>query len=325
MVNVKYLLVEFYGRVMALMAKKWFAVLTGLLVLLVAATAAAAPAGSAAGLPPGDGVNAIAVEQWTGKVFTVLPLERGGKAAGYAFTLVTERPDLLTPAGSIRADWLEGKRLEVTAVKRLPAYEDGPPVTDYEVVFRETGGGVVLAAKALGGQVAQMVPAEDLAGAQKRFAGKTVFSKRTAIPAFQEEPGTIKVKINEPLKVEDVIAGISADEPIWLVVSTAEGSKGYIAIAYSLTNVHPGIWMTARPWEAVLFEEDPRTLYAWDEQTWAAINDGVAKTGMVPDQVRLAWGEPLNVVRADGEETWYYPDKIVKFHPAAGLFLIQSR
>ncbi len=306
---------------MALVAKKWFAGLTALLVLLVAA----AVAGPVAGAPPGQEAAAIPAEQWVGKVFVVLPLERGKKAEGYAFTLVTERPDLLAASGNIRADWLEGKRLEVTAVKRLPAYQEGPPIIDYEVIFREAGSGVIVAAKASGGQVAQMVPAEDLTEAQKRFAGKAVFSKRLAIPIFQEEPGTIKVKINEPLKVEDVIAGISANEPIWLVVSTADKSKGYIAIAYSLTNVQPGIWMTARPWEAVLFEEDPRTLYAWDEQTWAAINDGVAKPGMVPDQVRLAWGEPLNVIRADGEEIWYYPDKIVKFHPMAGLFLIQSR
>ncbi len=109
------------------------------------------------------------------------------------------------------------------------------------------------------------------------------------------------------------------------MVSTADKRRGYIAIAYSLTNVQPGIWSAVRPWEAVLFEDNPRTIYSWEDQTWEAINEGMVKQGMTPGQVRLAWGEPRNIVKTDGEETWYYPDKLVKFHPAAGLYLIQSR
>ncbi|MDR7868009.1 MAG: hypothetical protein RIN56_14525 [Sporomusaceae bacterium] len=299
--------------------KKWRVGLVALLALLLAGLGA----GPVLGAPGPD--TAEPLEKWVGKVFVVLPLERGKKAEGYAFTLAAPRPELLTAGGNIRADWLEGKRLEVVAVKKLPAFDQGPLVNDYEVVFRIQGGDASLTAKAQGGQVAQLVPADDLAAAQKQFAAKEVFSKRLAIPAYQEEPGTIRVKINEPLTVEDVIAGIDADEPIWLVVSTADKRKGYIAIAYSLTNVQHGFWPSAKPWESVLFESDPRLLFAWDDQTWAAINDGVAKAGMVPDQVRLAWGEPLSIVQSAGEETWHYPDKIVKFHPATGLFLIQSR
>ncbi len=298
---------------------KWRVGLAALLVLLLAGLGTG-PAWGASGPDA-----ATEPEKWVGKVFVVLPLERGKKAEGYTFTLTAPRPELLTAGGNIRADWLEGKRLEVMAVKKLPAFEQGPPVNDYEVAFRIQGSETSLTAKALGGQVTQLVPADDLAAAQQHFAARVVFSKRLAIPAYQEEPGTIRVKINEPLTVEDVIAGIDADEPIWLVVSTADKRIGYLAIAYSLTNVQHGFWSSARPWESVLFEDDPRLLFAWDDQTWAAINDGVAKDGMVPDQVRLAWGEPLSIVRISGEETWYYPDKIVKFHPAAGVFLIQSR
>ncbi len=299
--------------------KKWRVGLAAFLVLLLAGLGT----GSVLGAPGQDAPEQV--EKWVGKVFVVLPLERGKKAEGYAFSMTAPRRELQTEGGNIRADWLEGKRLEVTAVKRLPAFEQGPPVDDYEVVFLIQGSDAYLSAKALGGQVTQLVPADDLAAARQHFAGKVVFSKRLAIPAYQEEPGTIRVRINEPLTVEDVIAGIDADEPIWLVVSTADKRKGYIAIAYSLTNVQHGFWSSARPWEAVLFESDPRLLFSWDDQTWAAINEGMAKPGMVPDQVRLAWGEPLSIVRSAGEETWHYPDKIVKFHPAAGLFLIQSR
>jgi hypothetical protein len=182
-------------------------------------------------------------------------------------------------------------------------------------LFRETAWWGGFGREGFGGQVAKMVPRRSCRVRRKRFAGKTVLSKRTAIPAFQEEPGTIKVKINEPLKVEDVIAGISADEPIWLVVSTAEGSKGYIAIAYSLTNVHPGIWMTARPWEAVLFEEDPRTLYAWDEQPGRLINDGVAKDGDGARQVRLRGDAAERCPGRRGRDV-VLSGQNMKFHPA---------
>lgn len=274
---------------------------------------------------PGQEPAAIPVEEWTGKIFTVLPLEGGKKAEGYAFTLKTPRPELTTAEGNIRADWLEGKKLEVVSVKQLAAGQQAAPLNDYEVVFRETTSGALLTAPALGGQVAQVVLASDLAEAQKYFAAKVVYSKRLAIPAYQTAPGMIQVKINEPLRVEDVIAGISSAEPIWLVVSTADKRRGYIAVAYSLTNVQPGIWTGTKPWTAVLFEEDPQALYAWDEEIWTAINSGLAKQGMIPDQVRLAWGEPLSIVRADGEETWYYPDKLVKIHPQTGLYLIQTR
>lgn len=289
--------------------------------LLLAAGLVAAPAWGA----PGQEPAAVPVEAWAGKVFTVLPLEGGRKAEGYAFTFQTPRPELTTAGGNIRADWLEGKRLEVVSVRPLPSGPQAAPLNDYEVVFRETVSGALLAAPALGGQVAQVVLASDLAEAQKRFAAKVIYSKRLAIPAYQTAPGMIQVKINEPLKVEDVIAGVSSAEPIWLVVSTADKRRGYIAIAYSLTNLQAGVWTGARPWTAVLFEEDPQALYTWDEEIWAAINSGQAKQGMIPDQVRLAWGEPLSIVRTEGEETWYYPDKRIKFHPQTGLYLIQTR
>ncbi len=297
-------------------------VLAGLVViLLLSAGLAVVPAVGA----PGQEPAAIPVEEWPGKVFVVLPLEGGQKAEGYAFKLQTPRPDLTTAEGNIRADWLEGKQLEVVTVKKLASAQQESPLNDYEVAFREKAGGTLLTAPALGGQVPQLVLAADLAEAQKRFTAKVVYSKRLAIPAYQETPGTIQVKINEPLTVENVIAGISAAEPIWLVVSTADKRKGYIAIAYSQTNAQPGVWPGASPWTAVLFEENPQTVYAWDDEIWANINAGLAKPGMIPDQVRLAWGEPQSVVQADGEETWYYPDKLVKFHPQTGLYLIQTR
>lgn len=297
-------------------------VLAGLAIaLLLSVGLTVAPAWGA----PEQNPVTLPVDEWTGKLFVVLPLEAGKKAEGYAFTFQAQRPELLTAEGNIRADWLEGKRLEVVSIRRLAMFQQEPPIYDYEVVFRETSGGALLNAAALGGQVTQVVLADDLADAQKHFAGTTIYSKRLAIPAYQETPGTIQVKINEPLTVDNVIAGINAAEPIWLVVSTADKRKGYIAIAYSLTNVQPGVWPWPKPWTAVLFEENPQTIYSWDDETWTNINAGVAKQGMIPDQVRLAWGEPQSVLKTDGEETWYYPDKVIKFHPQTGLYLIQTR
>lgn len=297
---------------------------TRLLLAVLLLTMALLAAGPAAGAPVPESA-ALPIEEWTGKVFAVLPLEGGKKAEGYPFTLNEPHPRLMTEK-NIRADWLEGKKLVVTTVRKIAAVSQDPRICDYEVTFRETDSGVILTAPALGGQVAQLVPADDLAAAQKYFAGKVVFSKRQSIPAFQQGPGTVGVRVDEPLAVADVIYGITADEPIWLVVTTLDNKKGYIAIAYSLTNVQRGFWAeNGRPWEAVLFEQNPRTLYAWDDSVWATINAGEVKTGMAPDQVRLAWGRPHRIELTGGEEVWFYPAKMVKFHPTAGVYLVQER
>lgn len=296
----------------------------GLVVCLVFPLAAALPA---AGQGSGDASSAaVPVEQWTGKVFTVLPLEGGKKAEGYPFRLVAAGSEQTVAGGTnIRAGWLEGKKLEVVEAKLINTVQEVPAVQDYEVTFREQAGGATIIARAMGGQVESLVPADDLVNARKHFAGKTVYSKRQAIAAFQDTPGTVTVRIDEPLQITDVIAGISANEPIWLVVATQDNRKGYIAIAYTLTNVQPGYWRDGKPWLSVVFEQNPRELFTWDDETWANINAGVVKAGMLRDQVRLAWGEPLSVRSADGEEVWYYADKLVKFHSAAGLYLIQER
>ena len=263
----------------------------------------------------------LKIMDWPGTVFQVLPLELDQKEQGYSmFTLVGSNPALLNDHGSIRADWMEGRKLEVLSVRATGGIND-----NYEVSFRESESGVVMTSIAMGNQVAQVIRYEDLVNARARFLGKTIFRRDHYIREYRPYGGSYVVRIDEPLKVVDVVPGVSADEPIWLVVTTGAGQKGYIGIAFSNTNAYSAMTYTGLPWESKLLEANPRETYKWDEDTWKAVNAGELRVGMNPDQVRLAWGDPSSSARRDsGEEVWYYPTKLVTF-VSGTLVTIQDR
>jgi hypothetical protein len=271
--------------------------------------------------------SGIPFEQWQGKIFYVLPLEAVEKAQGYPFTLANPNPGLLVrQSTNIQASWLEGKKLEVIAIKPLTNIQKGSVIDDSLVVFKEMSSGTLLTAQAHGGQVPGIVLYDDLVNAEKYFTGKTIFSKQTAISPFGKSFGTISVRIDEPLKVISVVPGTLSTQPIWLVVTTPDNRKGYIPIAFSNTNAYRGLWSKGAPWAISLFDKDPRQLYSWDESTWTAINTGVIKLGMLPEQVKLVWGEPHDVQRGDkdAEQIWLYPSKVLKFN-AGKLASINNR
>lgn len=268
----------------------------------------------------------IRVENWGGNIFIVLPLEAEAKEKGYPFSLVKPAPDLQIPGSrNIKAAWLEGKELRVMKVQLLAVAKDDPPMKDYLIFFEAVADGSVITAEAQGGQVYHVVLASDFSAAKQYFLGKTVFSKRPAISQYKETPGFISVRVDEPLKVEDVILGAETSQPIWLVVTTADGKKGYIAIAFSNTNADQGIERKEIPWANRIFEQNPRDLHQWSEEVWAAISRSEVKPGMIPDQVRLSWGEPDYVEDMPlGEQRWYYPSKLLKFKEHS-LYSVEDR
>lgn len=283
---------------------------------------------AAASQQVGDATSSgIPVENWVGKIFIVLPLEAEAKEKGYPFSRVKPAPDSqVSENKNIRTSLLEGKELRVLKVQLLAVVKEDPPMKDYLIFFESVADGSVFSAPAQGGQVEQVVLADDFAAAKQYFLGKTVFSKRPAISEYKETPGFILVRIDEPLKVVDVILGVNASSPIWLVVTTAEGKKGYIAIAFSGTNAYQGIAKKEKAWMDRIFERSPRDIYQWPEEVWATINRAEVKTGMIADQVRLSWGEPDYIERGTvpGEQVWYYPGNILKFKDS-GLYFIEER
>jgi hypothetical protein len=278
--------------------------------------------------PVGDtATSGIPVENWVGKIFIVLPLEAEAKGQGYPFSRVKPAPAApVAENQNINASLLEGKELRVQKVQLLAIVSQDPPMKDYQIIFESVADGSALSAPARGGQVEQVVLADDYAAAKQYFLGKTVFSKRPAISEYKETPGFILVGVDEPLKVVDVILGVNASSPIWLVVTTPDGKKGYIAIAFSNTNAYQGIARKEKPWMDRLFEQSPRDIYQWPEEVWAAINRAEVRPGMIPDQVRLSWGEPNRIESGPvpGEQVWYYPSTILKFKKDS-LNLIEER
>jgi len=269
-------------------------------------------------------VSGIPVEKWVGNIFTVLPLPQPDQGEVYSFTLVNSAPNnIVDESGKVRADWLAGKKLEVQSVKFLA---NNASIDDCQVVFRETTSGVILTAQAISGQVPHLVLSDDLTNARKYFMGKTVFSKPLAISAYQTTPHAITVTVDEPLRVVDVVPGVTASEPIWLVVTTPDNVKCFIPIAFSNTNTYWGFWTQGNPWSAVIAEKNPLDAADGNKNVRAEIASGSIALGMSPDQVRVAWGEPqfIGAGATSAEQMWFYPGKLLKFN-ASGLYSIEDR
>ena len=64
------------------------------------------------------------------------------------------------------------------------------------------------------------------------------------------------------------------------------------------------------PWYEEIFEQNPCSLYDWDENIWETINNHRVILEMIPEQVYLSWGRPLSISPASSEqqklEIWQY-------------------
>lgn len=252
-------------------------------------------------------------DQWTGKLFTILPIDESYQSFGYDFTLQTPNPALQVPGGTnIRAEVLREKQVEVIGVI--------PRAGEFEVTLRVCDSDTILTAVTRNQQIKHLVLSTDLQFARRYFVGKTIYVKNNQYSFIDSgTPRTVNTLYpDDPLEVVDIWTGVHANRPIWLVAAAQSGDKVYIPIAYSKTNLETSLWQTeGAPWNSILFEQNPRSLYAWDERIWQRIRSGDIIPGMLMDQIRLAWGCPANTLtEAQGEDiltVWLYPTKKLSF------------
>jgi hypothetical protein len=76
------------------------------------------------------------------------------------------------------------------------------------------------------------------------------------------------------------------------------------------------------------FTEDPRKKYAWNEATFAAIEDGKIFVGMSKEQARISWGNPLEINRTVSgnslQEQWVYGGRRYLYFEGDKLTTIQD-
>jgi len=270
----------------------------------------------------GKNVLDIPVKQWIGKRFIFLEKPKRLQEFGYDLYL---HPDLYSYYGkynpeletkityNLRYDRFVGKIIKVVNI------EEGH-LHDYLVTFVEEESNMKIYAEPYKGNVSGIALFDDLAKAKKRWLGKTIYSKKRMISTYSEELdkyGEVKVKIGDPLKVIDIWWGFYDIWPLWVIVETTQGEKGFIPTAFSWTNIYSDWWTEERPWEDYFFEFNPREKYGWNNEIWELINSGKVRIGMNKKQVKLSWGKPekinKDIYRGSIHEQWIYDSQYLYF------------
>jgi hypothetical protein len=192
---------------------------------------------------------------------------------------------------------------------------------EWLLVFHDEQTKDTLYARTRNGIYHEIARESDLAGAVRRWKGKVVFSAHGFINTIEKgKTGTIKVRLQDPLQVQDVCFGVTPFpvKPLRLMVLTTFGKKGFIPVYYSKTNVNEDLILGQNPWEEDIFETNPQKMFLANDETWRVINDHRIYTGMTDDQVRLSWGLPQSRTTATYKgktcECWAYAGQSLYFH-----------
>lgn len=254
--------------------------------------------------------NILFVKDWVGKEFIILEKQNMFKHFGYELTLSETMPDTALETGAqhrLRCDKFCGRTLTVLSVQ--------PQDSEWIVQFTDSLG-IKIIGKTHKEAINEAALKSDLESAKKRWLGRAVYSKKGVISTLLEDKtgfGSLKVRIQDPLKVYDVIWGITPlpVNPIWLMVKTSEGKQGFLAVRYSWSNTMSDVITSKNPWDEDLFEKNPESIYSWTLDMWDTVNKHLIVTGMTRDQVLLSWGEPVSIIKNPNsgsiKEFWNYP------------------
>jgi hypothetical protein len=247
--------------------------------------------------------QSIPVARWTGKKFFIL--EKAIPFQEYGFELYTA-PYVLKASATLKSDLvLPNRRLRYlpffgTCITATSVCTQGKG--EYIVSFLTDTLKMTVYGTTKHGTIEGIAPADDLEKARKRWLGTTVYSRRRTIDQYDSLTATFtskKVSLLESLTVADVRWGILPlpPKPVWLIVRCQDSSEGIIPVYSSWTNVQESFKTGERPWDADIFEKNPKELYPWDSYVWETIDKHSISLGMTTDQVRISWGEPQKIQR----------------------------
>jgi hypothetical protein len=262
----------------------------------------------------------IEIESWPGERFVLR--EKPPLYCDYGYDLYT-CPKLESCSGPIdTAVETNNRRVRCgrLADTALTVVSVEPRGAEWLVALREGDGGRTFYARTVAGELPEFSFAGDLDGAKKRWVGTTVYSSRGFILTLDSGTiATVKVKVQEPLKVNNVRFGMTPlpAKPFWLMVETRKGRKGAIPFYYSWTNVKKALRHDGNAWDDDVFESDPSVACHADSATWETINMHHVRQGMTRDQVRLSWGRPVRKdtggYRGAERECWVYENQRLWF------------
>jgi len=268
-----------------------------------------------------DDIADVPVKLWLGKKFIFLEKPKSSQKYGFDLHLVKNfyahrssyDSDLETDVTSnLRYDKFVGRIMTVVDIEDKPF--------DSIITFQGDETKRNIYGKPYKGRIDGIALIDDMEKAKTRWLGKTVYAKLKAIITYSAEFdkfGDVKVQVAEPLKVSDLWWGFYSIDPLWLIVETSKGERGFISFAYSWTNIYRDWWKDYRPWEDKFFEENPKVKFKWTDDVWNLISSGKVKLEMTKEQVQLSWGRPKKVnediYQGSVREQWVYDSQYLYF------------
>ena len=240
----------------------------------------------------------IPIDQWVGMDVFVLEKPEVFRQHGYEFFFCreldscSEKSDSIVnhKNGRIRYEILSGQVLKVTDVESLGG--------EWLIAFEHNSIKEKIYGKTHKSAIKEIGFLIDLENARQRWFGTTIFSKKGIISTVKEDGSgfsSLKVGHRDSLIVFDIRWGYTPlpVDPIWLMVETSQGHKGFIPVRFSWTNTTVDQIRKSDPWNTLLMEEDPSEVYSWDENMWEIIDNHRIVIEMTTEQVLMSWGEPL--------------------------------
>jgi hypothetical protein len=131
----------------------------------------------------------------------------------------------------------------------------------WDVEFEMEDNGERLSAVAGAGGIDGIAPVADIERARAVWLGKTLWYKKAWFESYDEVTGAVRpvyLKKNARVKVVDIVAGWSHDEPVRFRLRTSDGKQGHTDIAWSGTNSCHHARVHADTFESSFFPRDPR-------------------------------------------------------------------
>ena len=272
---------------------------------------------------PSDTPVYLSPAEWEGENFFVLPKQNLLRSSGYQlYSCKNGECDTAT----VDPAWeLDNHRIRCEKIAGDPLYVENvePDGDEWTITFFHEKSNRFIYGHTHKHAIAEIAFIDDRINAYDRWINKIIYSKKGVLATIGTNSpnsiSSIRINIQDTLFVKDVKWGMTPlpVKPLWLMVKTTSGQKGFIPVRFSWTNTMKDMITGGAPWQEDIFEKNPASQYDWDDYTWEIINNHRVITEMTIDQVLLSWGKPLSRQSGndndDGIEILIYPSHELQF------------
>lgn len=249
-----------------------------------------------------DPFTPLPVKSWVGEKFIFMPMHKLYTKEGYIVL-----PESGVGIEYIPYDRYKGKIFTVLSIEETEGYS-----SNYHIAIRldETGEKFIL--PTMFGNIRGIALKRDIDYARNKYLRETLWLRNREASSYDVETDKtefFKVKNLQPVTVKNILLSDTENWPLRFILENSEGHT-FIKVA-KMSGTNSG--RTSRntyKFKDVFFIDNPRETFDWSEKVFQAIEDGNLMTGMTKEQVRVSWGNPLEINRtvSNGKvlEQWVY-------------------